>query len=107
MPEPMTFPTTIAVATRRTVATRTRVPSSIVTVSPELFVREHGIGAVLPFIAHSLSGASVVPVVMSVQQPWQASSGCSQALSRATSSMTRRLGAPGRRRASAPRARAR
>ncbi len=49
--------------------------SPLATVSPDLFVKEHGISVILPFIAHSLSGTTVVPVVMPTMKAWRHQSG--------------------------------
>ena len=46
--------------------------SSLVTDQPELFAGEHGIRAVVPYIAHYLPGVSVTPVVVSQRLPWSA-----------------------------------
>lgn len=50
------------------------VQSPLVTVQPALFGNEHGIHAVLPYIAHYFPDVPVTPVVLS-QNPWHASSG--------------------------------
>lgn len=52
----------------------TLMHSSLVTVKPGLFTKEHGIYAVVPYIAHYFPGVSVTPVVLS-QRPWKNSSG--------------------------------
>jgi poly-gamma-glutamate synthesis protein (capsule biosynthesis protein) len=39
--------------------------SALVTLHPRLFREEHGISSVLPFIAHSLPGRKVIPLVVS------------------------------------------
>lgn len=46
--------------------------SPLVTVEPELFKREHGIYAVLPFIAHERPGLPVTPLAVSQDLPWEA-----------------------------------
>jgi poly-gamma-glutamate synthesis protein (capsule biosynthesis protein) len=48
--------------------------SPLVTVNPDLFKMEHGIYAVLPYIAHYFPGVAVTPVALS-QNAWMASSG--------------------------------
>lgn len=50
---------------------RTLRHSAFVTVLPELFQHEHGIGAVLPFIGHYLPNVPVIPLVLSHHQPWK------------------------------------
>ncbi len=45
---------------------------AFITNEPDLFLKEHGIGAVLPFIAHYLPGTKVLPLVLS-QKQWRAS----------------------------------
>lgn len=42
---------------------------------PELFKKEHGVHAVLPFIARYAPGTPVVPVVLSVKEFWNADRG--------------------------------
>lgn len=45
--------------------------SAIGMLEPALFEQEHGIHAVLPFIARALSGTTIVPVVLSQRTFWQ------------------------------------
>ncbi len=45
--------------------------ASLVTAAPDLFKKEHGIRAVLPYIAHYLPGTTVVPIVFSQKHPWE------------------------------------
>lgn len=47
------------------------ITSPLVTIEPELFIREHGIYAVLPFIAHDAPGVEVTPLVLSQKIPWK------------------------------------
>lgn len=46
--------------------------SSLVTLNADLFRQEHGIYAILPFIAHYLPDVTVTPVVLSQDRPWKA-----------------------------------
>lgn len=48
------------------------IESSFVTKKPELFIREHGIFSVLPFIAHYLPDADVTVLVLSQKRSWKA-----------------------------------
>ncbi|HTK04883.1 MAG TPA: AmmeMemoRadiSam system protein B [Candidatus Eisenbacteria bacterium] len=48
------------------------LPSPYVTKDPDLFRSEHGIHAVLPFIAHYFPGVQVTPLVLSQRVPWKA-----------------------------------
>jgi poly-gamma-glutamate synthesis protein (capsule biosynthesis protein) len=48
--------------------------SPLVTLTPALFEKEHGVYAVLPYIAHYLPGVPVTPVALSQKRPWRASS---------------------------------
>lgn len=52
----------------------TLLKSPLTTMKPDLFVEEHGIYAVLPYIAHYFPGTPVTPIVLS-QKNWRASSG--------------------------------
>lgn len=45
--------------------------SPLVTIDPDLFRQEHGIYAVLPYIAHYLPGVSVTPLAISQVLPWK------------------------------------
>ncbi len=45
--------------------------SSLVTIQPDLFKREHGIFAVVPFVAHDFPGVPVTPIAMSQDLPWR------------------------------------
>lgn len=45
--------------------------STEMTMNVELFGREHGINAVLPFIAHDYPNVEVVPIVLSQRLPWK------------------------------------
>ncbi|HTM69101.1 MAG TPA: AmmeMemoRadiSam system protein B [Candidatus Binatia bacterium] len=47
--------------------------SPLVTADRKLFEREHGVYAVLPFIAHYFPGVPVTPLVLSQRLPWRAS----------------------------------
>jgi AmmeMemoRadiSam system protein B len=47
---------------------------AITTIQPDIFVEEHGIYAVLPYIAHYFPGIPVTPIALS-QNPWRTSSG--------------------------------
>src|SRR5687768_15731836 len=47
--------------------------SPFVTEQADLFKTEHGIHAVLPFIAHYFPGVPVTPLVLSQRVPWKAS----------------------------------
>ncbi len=52
-------------------AIQTLLASPLVTEDASLFRGEHGIGAVLPFVAHAQSGVSVIPLVLSQKIPWK------------------------------------
>lgn len=45
--------------------------SPLVSLSPSLFIREHGIFAVVPYIAHYFPGVPVTPLVFSQRVPWK------------------------------------
>ena len=46
--------------------------SPLVTDEPELFKKEHGIYAILPYLAHERPGVPVTPLVISQKLPWKA-----------------------------------
>lgn len=46
--------------------------SPLVTEMPELFIREHGIFSILPFIAHSLPETPMTVLVLSQKRSWKA-----------------------------------
>ncbi|MFA6523503.1 MAG: AmmeMemoRadiSam system protein B [Candidatus Peribacteraceae bacterium] len=55
-----------------TVETDSVIPDSpLVTSSPSLFRKEHGITGVLPFLAHYEPGVKIVPLVLSTSKPWR------------------------------------
>lgn len=51
----------------------TLLASPLVTNQPEMFKNEHGIFAVLPFIAHYFPGVPVTPLALSQVHPWKTS----------------------------------
>lgn len=51
---------------------KTLLDSPLVTNEPELFKIEHGIYAVLPYIAHYYPGVPVTPLVIATNRPWKA-----------------------------------
>ncbi len=45
--------------------------SPLVENTPDLFKKEHGITAILPFIRHDFPEATIIPVALSTDQPWK------------------------------------
>lgn len=65
------FQTLFGTTQTDSLAVRTLALSALVDVQPPLFEKEHGIYAVLPFIAKALPSARVVPIVISQERFWR------------------------------------
>jgi poly-gamma-glutamate synthesis protein (capsule biosynthesis protein) len=66
-----TYQTQFGPVRATTSTVETLLTSSLVSSNPDLFKTEHGIYAVLPYIAHYFPGVEVTPLALSQRMPWK------------------------------------